>query len=414
LVLLAAACAWGQRAVDPTGGAAEPLAPAKTVEELESRYAAVLLAMKNPEVTGILVGELGPNSLGAAAGLRPGDILTQYEGVKLDNRADEDRAEMLRDAVGKVLIDGDKPGADPKVTLVVRRGGKTMVLRAARGPLGVRAMAVEAGVGLPMNPRASERGSFALAWGEMSGWFKVGGLEGNYGAERQLFGVTGKTATLTVSTRGLGVDGRVEADGQAAGIRMGISDRKETYGINIDTISYIDEIESVGARVRGGKVSGEITRKATGIRQSVERPTVPEAVASLAVPSLAAALPKEAGVVMPLAVISETDLQTRLGYALETRGEQPLKMGTEDVKCYVVRLWHLGQVESTYYFSPKRELIYAETESGLGGVTLTRVESEGEAIKGMVPAGRRLPATVPATLPGTRAVVPGDFGKDGK
>jgi hypothetical protein len=164
----------------------------------------------------------------------------------------------------------------------------------------------------------------------------------------------------------------------------------------LESLTYTDEAFGVTATVRRGMVVGTVTRKLSGVEQKVDRPTVPEAVPSLAVPALAAALPQREGVVMPLAVISELDLQTRLGYALETGGKATYHVAGEDRKGHAVRLWHYGQVEATYFFSADRTLEYAEYEAGVGGVTLQRAVDETAALKALIPLA---PKTPPAPRP---------------
>jgi hypothetical protein len=302
------------------------------------------------------------------------------------------------------------------VNLIVKRGDKMIVLNADRQPLGIRALAVEAGVALPANPPASARGSFALEWTAADSWYHLGDATGPYGAEHHEFGVARQAGTLIFSTRIVNSAGRVAADATAASIRMTLSDRTASYGVTVDSFTYRDELADVSANCRGGVVKGTMLRRITGVKQEIARPTVPEAICSLALPRLAAALPRKEGIVMPLAVISELDLQTRLGYALETLKEVSVKVTGEQDKAFGVRLWHLGQVEATYYFSPKRELIYAEYEGGVSGVRLLRAADETAAIKAMAamsattsaPAGTTVPATAPARVPGdpVRAIDP--------
>ena len=401
-MLLGAGAALGQVAVNPVAPADDAYAPAKTAAELEARYTAILVALKNPPATGILIAELGPYSAGARAGLRPGDVVTEYDGTKLDNRADANRAEMLRVAVAKAIGESERPWANPQVALIVKRAGKTVVINADRQPLGLRALAVEAGVGLPPNPPATSRGSFALEWTPSGGWYHVGDVTGPDGAEQQEFAVVRQVATLTVATRVINAGGKIVADAQAATIRMNVSDRTTTYGVTLDQFTYRDELADVSAMCKAGMVKGTIVRRLTDIKQQLERPTLPEAICSLAVPSLAAALPQKENIVLPLAVIDELDLQTRMGYALETRGKATMTIASEARDGFSVRLWHFGQVEATYFFSPQRELIFAEYEAGVGGVKLLRAANEEAAIKALVTLpGTTRPTSAPATRPAT-------------
>jgi serine protease Do len=90
------------------GVAAQPLTP---------ELARVL---GTPDVQGVLLADVDPVGPGAAAGLRPGDVVVTLDEASVTSRVEFDRA-----------IDGRAPGA--KVTIRARRAGRTLVVAARLG-----------------------------------------------------------------------------------------------------------------------------------------------------------------------------------------------------------------------------------------------------------------------------------------
>jgi serine protease Do len=73
-----------------------------------------------PEVQGVLLADVDPAGPGAAAGLRPGDVVVTLGGAPVTSRVQFDRA-----------IEAHAPGA--KVTIQARRAGRTLALSARLG-----------------------------------------------------------------------------------------------------------------------------------------------------------------------------------------------------------------------------------------------------------------------------------------
>ena len=55
---------------------------ADPVADIEAQYEATLAALKKPNVTGVLITEVEGESAAATAGMRAGDILTEYYGTR--------------------------------------------------------------------------------------------------------------------------------------------------------------------------------------------------------------------------------------------------------------------------------------------------------------------------------------------
>ena len=376
----------------------EPLAPASTVEELQSRYEGVLGALKSPPTSGVLVVELGPESAGGAGGLRPGDVIIEYDGKRLDRPAEKDRLAVLRAAATATAEEKLNPRSNPMTLLTVFRNGRSVGLQVERGALGVGAVGVEKGQAKPGNPPESPRGSFAMTWAGAAGSFHVGDGDEIYGAEHRTLTVSGADAALTIDARSAGPKSQ---ELHHAMITYTATDRRESFAFALEALDYRDELTDIHAERRGKTIKATNRRRISGVQQTMERPVLPEAVPALAVPELAAALPQEAGIVLPLAQISEVDLQTRPGYALETLGKTKVSLFGQDTPAFGVRLWHFGQAAGTFYFAPDRTLLKAVYDSG---VTLERAASAAAADLGIVPTG---PKTQPASAPAQTRTSPG-------
>jgi S1-C subfamily serine protease len=93
------------------------LAAGKEVKPPPRTFLGVGPGRDNPTVLGAPVGRVLPGSAAAAAGLKPGDVITHIEGVPVESWSG-----LVRNIVGR------KPGA--VINLTVKRGGKTMQLKA--------------------------------------------------------------------------------------------------------------------------------------------------------------------------------------------------------------------------------------------------------------------------------------------
>ena len=153
--------------------AADP--PAPTTPDIDTQYQSVLAEMKHPTSTGILITEIEPDSPAGAAGLHAGDIVYHYAGAPV--RDLDTLRKRVADQIASAMITPTLPnnndpnslaGPDTKVLLGIHRAGKDIILQIPRSPLGIRAIEVEAGAPVPLNPPPSPRGSLTLAWTELS------------------------------------------------------------------------------------------------------------------------------------------------------------------------------------------------------------------------------------------------------
>src|SRR5690606_22283413 len=80
------------------------------ISDLKDRGAAFGL---NPEIKGVLVEEVMPNTPGAKAGLQPGDVITEFNGTKVSQSSE------LQNQVGTTPV-------GTKTKLSVLRNGKTI------------------------------------------------------------------------------------------------------------------------------------------------------------------------------------------------------------------------------------------------------------------------------------------------
>ncbi len=137
------------------------------VADINAQYDTLLTVLKNPSVTGVLVTELLPESAAAAAGLRAGDIITEYYGEKISDLAT--LRVQVADAVAARLQLQEESPLNLRGRRITRGPGgiishEDIVIRLPRQPLGIRAVEVTAGVAGPSNPPPDRRGTVKLDW----------------------------------------------------------------------------------------------------------------------------------------------------------------------------------------------------------------------------------------------------------
>ena len=354
VVGLAAACGWGECALWGQTAVTPPAATAPAAEDVACRYTPLLAAMKNPGVTGILITELQPLSAAEAAGLRVGDIITRYDGKPVETE------EALKTAVAEaVAASANKVVASP-VVVQVRRGGATVSRPIAAGGLGAATREVAAGVAAKGNPPGTDRGGFALEWAKVpvgdadtAAWTRQYEGDEFAGFERRV--VTCEGMRWTVAVTSWIVDGGKVIEEQTSTVEFTAGDDKLTPAVQVAGLSWRGYGQEVKAERKGLIVGGTITTETEKIKQieRVEQATVLGAMPGSAIETVAAALPQVegggggggGGVVLPVALISEIDLRTRLGYALVTLGRKKVTVGGVERQLWGVRLLHWGREE---------------------------------------------------------------------
>ncbi len=404
VVGLAAMGGWlgGAPPAEPAATAPAATTPANSApEDVEARYAALRHAMKSPAATGVLITELQPFSAAGAAGLQVGDIITFYNGrrVETDDALKEAVADAAAASEAKSAADLATAGAVlvDQVLVQVRRGfakGETLTLEAPVGGLGITVREVVAGVAVADNPPATDRAKLRMAWTQVPAGNGAGGREdwsrlydgGDFtGFERRVVRREGERWTIAVTTWAVAYGKVVETHESAVDFLAG--DNQSAPAVRMDTLRWRGYGEVVQARQKGITVRGTI-ESGTGKPARVEevaRTTVLGALPGWAIESVAAALPQEPGVVLPVALVSELDLRTRPGYALVTRGKQAATVRGELRPLWEVRLLHWGRMEMTLWFDDDRRLVRAEYGNGQHA---DRVASEQAARVGVLEKSR--------------------------
>ncbi len=140
--------------------------PAAVAADAEAQYQDVLAGLKWPAATGVLVTEIEPESPAGKAGLRAGDIITEFHTTHIVTLGD-----LRKELADDLAMQEVGSGKSTKAIVQVRRGEKVAILQVPLAPLEIRAMEVQAGVPGPRNPPADARGKVALDWKEASGAF---------------------------------------------------------------------------------------------------------------------------------------------------------------------------------------------------------------------------------------------------
>lgn len=320
----------------------------------------VLAVLKDPPAPGALVVETGPDSPGRAAGIWPGDIITTYDTRPIANNDD------LRGAIADCAaqLDDQPPAGNERIPVKIRRGLETISLRVPKGPLALTIVSVEAGVAGLLNPPPSPQQQLILAWEkvphqidttEHPTWTSLELRQQPYAVERSSLSL-GESSVITVNTAG-NDDSR-----SSCRIEFSASDNQTTPGFVLESIRYRD-VDSIDAARHGLFIHGTIFR--AGRSTAVNAPTTLSAIPTYALPMVAAALPQEAGLVLPISELSEIDLQTRVGYVLATQGKATLRIGAQETSAWCVQVIHFAQPEMTFWFDDNRQLIHADLGMGL-------------------------------------------------
>jgi membrane-associated protease RseP (regulator of RpoE activity) len=105
------------------------LAAQNDTDENVRKNAQRQLATRESSVEGVMITWVGADSQGALAGIKVGDVLTSYNGVRIKTLEDVNKA---KEAVG----------ADQTVTVIVRRGSEDVNLQLGPGMIGINGTAV--------------------------------------------------------------------------------------------------------------------------------------------------------------------------------------------------------------------------------------------------------------------------------
>jgi hypothetical protein len=141
--------------------------------DLEAQHQAAVAILNRPPVSGLLIAEVLPESVAAVAGMRGGDVLTEYHGTRVTTV--QGLTELVADAVARRL-QGAAVGQD--ILARVRRADRELILVLPRDVLGLRAVEVRAGVPGPRNPPPNARGTLALDWQALAKTLHSNAVEG--------------------------------------------------------------------------------------------------------------------------------------------------------------------------------------------------------------------------------------------
>jgi hypothetical protein len=428
--------AWG------AGQAADPSV------EIQQQYERVLQTLRRPAITGVLITEILPDSAAGAAGLRGGDIITQFDGEPVDGLA------VLRERLAAAMAERIEEGTTTPLVVRARRThaeGKSQEISAfvRREPLGIRAVEVQAGAEGPRNPPPSLRGKIKLNWEGVldtlradNGVFALRTQERSAGLDANPSNAASRPAEESAGAW-LGwqryritsdAPDRLSASIELARIDPAVADvqllEQATFTFRLRLGDYytapaflLESAASTYTGPDGATVHAEASRLGETLRAQTEQraagataqlpPSAPvritppplaplTALVQPAAPLVAAAMPHEAGAVLAVHLVSVRDFLARPGYVLATRGREPLPFATEGTAAeretgsgWRVDLLHFGVAVESYWFSDSCRLLCVQ--SGLGTpVVSRRVLNPADVDR---PAERRRPRTSPSPLP---------------
>ncbi len=442
--IAAVICASGIAATAARGAATDP------ADDIEAQYESAVAALKKPAVGGVLVTEVGPESAAAAAGLRGGDIITEYYGTRITTL--QTLREQIAEAVARRL---DDPASGNRVLARVRRGTDEKLLQVPREALDIRAVEVEANVAGPRNPPPNSRGTLTLNWGQAAEALQHDGKAGTVfrsfertqragGAANEEW-IGWQTCVIAIAADEESLTGTVQwhritqiPDDLKVGqvppneqttvtFHLALGDYKSLPAFVLDEVTAHYPGEQGSTITATGKRLGE--RLQASITVNAAAPSPHENAAPLnaipqpALPWVAAALPHEKDAALGVNLLSLRDLQSRPGYVLVARGldampadpaEVPATAPTtvaatipastapaaaaEASRAWRVDLVHLGVVIESYWFSEQRSLLLIEAQ-GANAVVSRRTVSLDQASLPMERKAASRPAAAGATQP---------------
>lgn len=125
-----------KQAIDTLAGKGTPEALAAIedaakhdVDETVRAHAHSALEASKVSIAGVRITTVGADSQGALAGIKVGDIMTHYNGVRVKT-------------IAEIIAARDAAPADSSVKVIVRRGNEDLTLTLAPGPIGINGVAV--------------------------------------------------------------------------------------------------------------------------------------------------------------------------------------------------------------------------------------------------------------------------------
>jgi hypothetical protein len=336
-------------------------------------YENLLRLLGNPPASGALVVQLNPNSTAAAMGVAMGDIIVAYNQMQITQE------EQLREAIAEVYANARTQEAqdvlDRRLPLVVVRNGQRITLSVPPRPLGISLLTVKEHVQQRAITPPSPRETWKMAWDKLPLAITTGQVIPRdqiidytfQGApaerEHQRLYRKGEGYVLEVFITEPGRQPNLPTTPQLLMEFTARNPDKDGPALVVNTITTPTmQVIRKGNTLRTFKLSNDPQTPPTPV---ATLPTVMGAIPSYLISQVAAALPQEQGVVMPVAQISEHDFQTRLGFALATDGEAALPDGKS--KGYRVRLVEYQRTVTTFWFNAQRELIFVQHADGLIG-----------------------------------------------
>jgi len=409
--------------------------PAPPVSDIEAQYQTAVHIMNKPPLNGVLVTEVGPDSSAAAAGLRAGDIITEFYGTKITSI--QTLRDRVADAVSRRL---DKSEAGPNVLMHIVRGNEEKNLLVIRSPLDIRAITIQANVPAPRNPPPNLRGTLALDWPavaaalakddqvafrtfertefentdpneEWIGWqvCKVTSTPETISGKVQWHRIT----NLTTDAKG---NATVKTEETSVSFRVSLGDYKTTPAFILEEVTanypgdFDSTITATGKRI-GERLEVGIVATEPGVPAPATTPhenaaplnTIPQP----AIPYVAAAMPHEKDAFLGLYLLSLRDLQSRPGYVIVTRGRDAVPASPDVVPpaakpapAWRVDLVHMGVTIESYWFSDDRQLLSIQSQGVQSNISR---RSANLAAASLPLAPKTQPASSPASSPAASA-----------
>ena len=401
--------------------AADP--PTQPTPDIDTQYQSVLAEMKHPTSTGILITEIEPDSPAGAAGLQAGDILYHYAGAPVRDLdtlrkrvADQIASALTAPTLPPNNADPNQLGNDTKVLLGARRAGKDIILQIPRSPRGIRAIEVEAGAPVPLNPPPSPRGSLTLAWNELAqlrtaesppDFYRTTDVTSTWTSwQRREFLAGADDITAQFENHHVDPSTGETLASEAINFRLRTGDYAHTPAFLLDTLDKTihtpEGVLIIGTAERHGpnlRTQGKHTYPTHAtLEPPADQPCPPDALPDPALPIVAAALPHDVagGAALQLHLLSIQDFIARPGYLLIARGQHPRPIDTRPT-AWKVDLLHCGVTVQTYWFDDKRLLLEIDTPTA--GLTSRRALSQQDATTPATPKPTTQPATQPTTIP---------------